>query len=51
MVTNCTSENLYSLFSACVFLCIEKRRTIFMVIRRLTLYFLEGDLSRDLYHL
>lgn len=47
MVTNCTSENLYSLFSACVFLCTEKS-TVFMVVRRLTLYFLHGDLCSSL---
>lgn len=47
MVTNCTSENLYSLFSACVYLCTEKRSTIFMVVK-LTLYFLHGDLCSSL---
>lgn len=51
MVTNCTSENLYSLFSARVFLCKEKRSTVFMVIMRLTLCSLQGDLSKDLNHL
>lgn len=48
MVTNCTSENLYSLFSAYVFLCTEERTTVFMVVRRLTLYFLHGDLYSSL---
>lgn len=51
VVTNCASENLYSLFSACVFLCKEKRSIVFMVIMRLTLDFLQGDLSKELYHL